>query len=231
MKTKSKLIISYVIGLTIILSVGLFIQRDLFKSKNTSLKSEVVLNEKENNQKLKIKEEKTGEEKIENQVPEKKEEVQLKQEVKEQPVSSVPTDPIVYDGLTMNQLAEKLNRSLNSTIAGTGYIFASKSLELGVDPYLAVAIVLHETGCTWNCSELVNACNNVGGMQGSPSCGGGAYAAFPTLEDGISSYLNNLYHNYYAMGLTTPETIGPKYAASTSWPSKINWYISSIREK
>lgn len=231
MKTKTKLIISYVIGLTIILSVGLIIQRDLFKSKNTSLKSEVVLNEKENSQKLEKKEEKITEEKIESQPIENKEKTQQKQVEKEVPVSSVPTEPIVYDGLTMNQLAEKLNRSLNSTIAGTGYAFASKSLELGVDPYLAVAIVLHETGCAWNCSELVNACNNVGGMQGSPSCGGGTYAAFPTLEDGIQSYLNNLYHNYYALGLTTPETIGPKYAASTAWPSKINWYISSIREK
>ena len=34
---------------------------------------------------------------------------------------------IVYDGMTMSELTEKLNRSLKSTIAGNGDIFASYS--------------------------------------------------------------------------------------------------------
>ena len=49
---------------------------------------------------------------------------------------------IVYDGMTLNELTEKLNRSLKSTIAGKGDVFASYSLERGVDPYLAVSIML-----------------------------------------------------------------------------------------
>ena len=60
---------------------------------------------------------------------------------------------IVYDGMTMSELTEKLNRSLKSTIAGKGDIFASYSLERGVDPYLAVSIMLLETGCKWSCSR------------------------------------------------------------------------------
>mgnify|MGYP002511620479 CR=1 FL=1 len=40
--------------------------------------------------------------------------------------------------------------------------------------YLAVAIVLHETGCKWTCSKLVRECNNVGGMKGS-GCGSYGY--------------------------------------------------------
>lgn len=147
-------------------------------------------------------------------------------------VSSVETEPkaeIVYDGLTMEELSAKLNRSMNSTIAGYGELYASYSLELGLDPYLALAITLHETGCKWECSTLVKACNNVGGMKGQPSCGNGSYKAFATLEDGIKGYLNNLYNNYYAQGLTTPETIGPKYAGSSEWPAKINYYISAIK--
>lgn len=139
------------------------------------------------------------------------------------------SEEIVYDGLTMNQLAEKLNRSLNSSIAGTGHLFASRSIELGLDPYLAVAIVLHETGCSWDCSELVKQCYNVGGQKGAPGCWGGSYQAFNSLEEGINSYLNNLYYNYYAQGLTTPETINPKYAESQVWASKINWYIEKIK--
>ncbi len=146
-------------------------------------------------------------------------------------VSTVPVDPIVYDGLTMNQLAEKLNRSLNSTISGKGYLIASYSLQLGIDPYMATAIILHETGCNGTCSSLVRECNNVGGQKGGPSCGGGAYKAYATLDEGIMGYLDNLYRNYYSYGLTTPETIGPKYAASTTWASKVNNYIALIRNR
>ncbi|MDD3341872.1 MAG: glucosaminidase domain-containing protein [Bacilli bacterium] len=140
-------------------------------------------------------------------------------------------EPIVYDGLTENELGAKLNRSLNSTLSGYGSVFASQSLALGLDPYLALAIVLHETGCKWNCSTLLKECNNVGGMKGSPGCGGGSYKAFPTLEAGIRSYLDNLYNNYYRVGLTTPETIGPKYAESRTWVSNVQSYMSEIRAK
>ena len=146
-------------------------------------------------------------------------------------VSTVPVDPIVYDGLTMGELAEKLNRSLNSTISGKGYLIASYSLQLGIDPYIATAIILHETGCNGTCSSLVRECNNVGGQKGGPSCGGGAYKAYATLDEGIMGYLDNLYRNYYSYGLTTPETIGPKYAASTTWASQVNNYIALIRNR
>lgn len=136
---------------------------------------------------------------------------------------------IVYDGLTMDELIAKLNRSLKGKLAGTGEQFATKSLELGIDPYLAVAISLHETGCNGTCSKLVQYCNNVGGMKGKPGCNGGAYREFDTLEQGIDSFLNNLYYNYIAIGLTTPETINPKYAASKTWASKVNYYINKIK--
>ena len=146
-------------------------------------------------------------------------------------VNTVPVDPIVYDGLTMGELADKLNKSLKSTISGKGYLIASYSLQLGIDPYMATAIILHETGCNGTCSSLVRECNNVGGQKGGPSCGGGAYKAYPTLDEGIMGYLDNLYRNYYSYGLTTPETIGPKYAASTTWASQVNNYIALIRSR
>ena len=138
-------------------------------------------------------------------------------------------EKIVYDGLTKQQLVDKLNKNLNATIAGTGELFANYALELGMDPYLAVAIVLHETGCSWDCSNLVKACYNVGGQKGSPGCGGSSYIAYSSLEEGISSFMHNLYDKYYSLGLTTPETINPKYAASTTWASSINNYINKIK--
>ena len=163
------------------------------------------------------------------------EEVVIEEELQDvktyEEVNTVPVDLIVYDGLTMNQLAEKLNRSLNSTISGKGYLIASYSLQLGIDPYMATAIILHETGCNGTCSSLVRECNNVGGQKGGPSCGGGAYKAYATLDEGIMGYLDNLYRNYYAYDLTTPETIGPKYAASTTWASQVNNYIALIKSR
>lgn len=137
--------------------------------------------------------------------------------------------PVIYEGLTEEQLAEKLNRSLNSTLSGTGSIFARYTANTGLDPYLSVAIVLHETGCKWNCSDLVNSCYNVGGVKGAPGCYGGSYKAYSSLEEGINAYLDNLYYNYYARGLTIPETINPYYAESTTWAQSVNNYIYEIR--
>ncbi len=168
-----------------------------------------------------IEEEKSEEEKKEE---ENKNDIQTNVETLEEEL-----EPKVYDGLTMSELTQKLDRNLNSTLSGYGYLFASYSLALGLDPYLALAITLQETGCKWNCSTLVKQCNNVGGMKGSPGCNGGSYKAFNTLEEGIKSYLDNLYYNYYSIGLTTPELINPKYAESTEWSRYVNNYIIQIK--
>lgn len=142
----------------------------------------------------------------------------------------IPPRIEVYEGMTIDELAAKLNQNLgNGYIAGKGYMIASQCIEKGVDPYVAVAIMLHETGCKYNCSTLVRTCNNVGGQKGSPGCNGGSYKAFATLDDGIIGFINNLQRNYYAKGLNTIEKIAPKYAASSAWPAKIRGYVNQIR--
>ena len=150
-----------------------------------------------------------------------------------EPEPTVPVEPqaepIVYDGMTLNELAEKLNRSLKSTLSGTGMSFAKYSVEMGIDPYLAVAIVLHETGCNYKCSAQVRQCYNVGGMKGGPSCNGTSYKKFNSLDDGIYSFMYNLKTNYYDKGLNTPELMNKKYAASKSWSKKVNHYINKIK--
>ena len=140
------------------------------------------------------------------------------------PVVQQNTNPIVYDGLTMEQLVNKLNKSLRSSLSGTGNLYANYALQNGVDPYLAVAITLHETGCKWSCSSAVKNHNNVGGMRS-----GGSLIHFDSLEAGIKAFIVNLKENYYDKGLNTPELMNKKYAASPSWASKINNYINQIK--
>lgn len=139
------------------------------------------------------------------------------------------TPVIVYEGMTLEELGSKLDFSLNSTLSGYGYSFAKYAIEYGVDPYLAVAISLLETGCTWNCSSLVRNCNNVGGMKGSGGCNGGSYAVFPSLDAGIEAMISNLSRNYISQGLITPEQINTRYAESSTWAQKVNNYIYKIR--
>lgn len=133
----------------------------------------------------------------------------------------------VYDGLTMEELAARLNRNLgNAALAGKGELVASYCLSKGVDPYVATAIMIHETGR--GTSTMIRTCNNVAGQKGSPSCMG-AYKGYDTIDDGIRGAIDNLYRNYYAVGLNTVEKIGPKYAESNTWVSKINNYIAKIK--
>lgn len=135
---------------------------------------------------------------------------------------------IVYDGLTIDELSSKLDRTLASTLSGKGYLYASYCLEKGVDPYLAVAISMEETGCTWGCSNLVVSCNNVGGMKGS---GCGSYAAFSSIDDGIRAFIDNIANNYVAYGLTTAEAMNPKYAENPMWATNVNAYIEKIKNR
>lgn len=132
----------------------------------------------------------------------------------------------VYENMTIEELSAKIERSLSSDLVGKGNLIASYSLEKNVDPYLATAIILQETGCKWECSYLVRQCNNVGGQKGS-GCNG--YAYFESLDAGIQAFIDNLYKNYVAYGLLTAEDMNSKYAESTTWATKVNNYIEQIR--
>ena len=132
----------------------------------------------------------------------------------------------VYDGLTIEELSTKLNKYLKNkgVLANYGDFIATQSLAYGVDPYVAVAIMMHETGCNSQCSRLVRNKNNVGGMRGRSG-----WQSFATLEDGINGFLSNLSRNYYKKGLDTPEKMANKYAGgSTSWAGKIRNYMAVI---
>ena len=145
---------------------------------------------------------------------------EVKKETKAQVDIEMPANQSV------EEIAAQLDKSLKSNLTGTGNLFAKYSVEYGVDPYLATAIALHETGCNYSCSAAVRNHNNVGGMMGS-----GGLLHFNSLEEGISAFIANIKKNYYNYGLTTPEAMNKKYAASTSWASKVRSYMNSIKSR
>ena len=139
----------------------------------------------------------------------------------------IPPRVEVFEGMTLEEVAAQLEKSLKNDISGKGMVIASKCIELGVNPYIATAIIMHETGCGQNqCSSLARNCYNFGGQKGS---GCGAYKKYNSIDEGLEGMIANLYRNYYAYGLVTVEAIGPKYAESDTWISKINWYVNKIR--
>ena len=142
----------------------------------------------------------------------------------------VPPRIEVYEGMTLDELAEKLNRHLgNDIIAGKGKLIATECINRGVDPYVATSIILHETGCKTKCSNLARYCYNFGGQKGKPSCNGGSFKKFDSIDEGLVGMISNLYKNYYAMGLNTVELIAPKYCEGNTWAGKINWFVNNIR--
>lgn len=143
--------------------------------------------------------------------------------------TTTTTKRIVWDNLTEDELVLRLNKNLYSELAGTGSYFAKYTAETGLDPYLAVAIVNLETGCKWGCSYLARFCNNIGGIKGGPSCNGSSYKRYDSLEEGINSYLDLIYYNYYSIGLDDAYKMNSKYAESSTWAFKVNNYYDEIK--
>lgn len=142
----------------------------------------------------------------------------------------VPPRIEVFDGLTIEELTTKLDKNLgNDIMGGKGYFIATNCIEKGVNPYIATAIILHETGCGTKCSNLARYCYNVSGQKGRPGCNGGSFKKFDSLDDGIMGLINNLYKNYYSVGLDTVEKIAPKYAEGNTWAGKINYFVNKIK--
>ena len=139
----------------------------------------------------------------------------------------IPPRVEVYEGMTLEEVAQQLEKTLKNDLSGKGIVIASKAIELGVDPFVAAAVMMHETGCGQaQCSSLARNCYNYGGQKGK---GCGAYKRYNSPDEGIEGIIYNLYKNYYAMGLNTVEAIGPKYAESTTWARTVNWYVNKMK--
>nr|DAP15046.1 MAG TPA: Mannosyl-glycoprotein endo-beta-N-acetylglucosaminidase [Bacteriophage sp.] len=81
----------------------------------------------------------------------------------------------------------------------------------GIDSSIVLAIARLETGNFTSYAYLVG--NNPGGMSVNE-----VPIVYGSIEEGVEAMVSNLAHNYFAIGLTTPELIGQKYC-----PVNPNW--------
>ena len=134
-----------------------------------------------------------------------------------------------FNGENKEDIAKKINKYLKGVLGNKGEFITEYSLSVGMDPYLAASVMLHETGCKWTCSKLARTCNNVAGNKGNPGCNGGSYRKFDTIEEGIKFAIDKL-NSYYQKGYTTPKQINPYYAEDKTWHTKVNKYIKELKQ-
>lgn len=122
------------------------------------------------------------------------------------------TSEVIAGGSDQQILGDTSNKS--EAVYGAGTI-ESKIVEAcnryGIDSSVVLGIARLETGNFTSYAYLVG--NNPGGMSVNE-----VPIIYASIEEGVEAMVSNLAHNYFAIGLTTPELIGQKYC-----PVNKNW--------
>lgn len=122
------------------------------------------------------------------------------------------TDESIAGGSSQQILGDTFSKS--EAVYGAGTI-ESKIIEAcnryGIDSSVVLGIARLETGNFTSYAYLVG--NNPGGMSVNE-----VPIFYASIEEGVEAMVSNLAHNYFAIGLTTPELIGQKYC-----PVNHNW--------
>lgn len=103
--------------------------------------------------------------------------------------------------------AEKLESVFDGALKGLGRLFIKYGIAYQVNPALAAAIAMHETG-----NGSSKAANNQHNLFGYMTNGGATLATFDSYEDSIKAGIRNLSIYYLNQGLNTISAIQKKYA-------------------
>lgn len=125
---------------------------------------------------------------------------------------SYETSEVIAGGGNQQILGDTSSKS--EAVYGAGTI-ESKIVEAcnryRIDSSIVLGIARLETGNFTSYAYLVG--NNPGGMSVNE-----VPIFYDSIEEGVEDMVSNLAHNYFAIGLTTPELIGQKYC-----PVNQNW--------
>lgn len=144
----------------------------------------------------------------------------VEQSTKKQPN---PNDELKFNGLSIDEVALKLNKRLGGVLKNKGEVYANIAMSYGMDPFIPAAISILETG---NGTSYLASKNNVGGIK----CSATRYCVYPTIDDGIQRYIVMIYKNYYLKGLTTVDLMASRYAESPTWAQKVNKIYNEMVE-
>lgn len=121
--------------------------------------------------------------------------------------------------LVENAIGAKINKVLTGNLAGYGNYYAQMGEKYGIDPMIASAISMQETGGN---SYGVRVQHNVGGIMDASS-NWTKQKSYASLEEGIEAHVKNLaWHK--SQGRVTPEQLKPSYCpdGAANDPSGLN---------
>ena len=98
-----------------------------------------------------------------------------------------------------------------SPACGTGYTLYTYGTQYGIDPAFALAVFSHES--SFGKAGIAVQTRSLGNIRCSDgyACIGG-FRSYPSWQAGYSDFYKLISTEYIARGLTTPETIMPRYA-------------------
>lgn len=106
----------------------------------------------------------------------------------------------------------------NSPMLEFANSFMKACMSYNIDCYLLPAIAGHESGFG---RMVAPNTNNAFGW-------GGGYIGFKDWGEGIATVATGLRTNYVTEGPITPDMIAARYAASTTWSSKVHYYMAKF---
>lgn len=136
--------------------------------------------------------------------------------VKNEATSSAKLTANIKDYATKKRAIMRVLADNNSPMLEYADSFLKACMVYEIDCYLLPAIAGHESGFG---RMVAPGTNNAFGW-------GGGYIGFTDWGEGIATVAAGLRNNYVTQGPITPDMIGGKYAASTTWSSKVHYYMA-----
>lgn len=120
--------------------------------------------------------------------------------------------------------AEQLNKVLKGKLAGTGEIFLKYANMYKINPAIAAAIAMHESGGT---SNLAKTKNNFFGMRNK-----NGWMSFSSVDEGIRRGISNISRNYVNKGKNSLQKMVKDYAeGGKDWIPQTSAFYKQITGK
>ena len=150
--------------------------------------------------------------------------------------STLPSEPkpIVineWNGEKKEAIASKLEKYFKDTyLEGYGEKITGSAINRNVDPYLIGSIIYVNSRCSTECQPFVRMCNNAAGNGGNPSCLGGKYKKYKTIEESFDDLVVYIKDNFVSKDISSPYEMYKKYGKDAAWAYSVSKYYGLIKK-